>query len=80
VASPPQPPPNRVPVAPGGNSGYAPPGASPASSRMRGFAAAQPAATGPASASSRTVAPASFQQMTPSFSEATPADGQWRAR
>ena len=70
-----QPPSNRVPVTPGGNSGYAPPGASPATSRMRGFAAA-PSTTNEA----KTVAPASYQQMTPTFSEATPADGQWRAR
>ena len=67
-----QPPPNRVPVTPGGkSSSSAPPGNSPAISRMRGFVAGQPTASGPPPNGSRTVAPASFQEA---------SNNAWRSR
>ena len=66
------PPPNRVPTSqPAGQpSSYTP---SPATNRIRGFA------TGP-STTTPGIAPASYQQPVPTFTEVTPADGQWRAR
>ena len=70
---------NRLPIPAGpasGKSGYAPPGSSPATSRMRGFAASSEEPKSIAGG----VAPASYQQPVPTFSEATAADGQWRAR
>jgi hypothetical protein len=73
-----QPPLNRIPASSPatGQSGYVLPGSSPATRRMRGFESAagesRPGASG--------VAPASYAQPVPTFSEATPADGQWRAR
>jgi len=69
------PPLNRAPA--GQPTGYAPPASSPATNRMRGFAAT-PSAT--SEGDTRKVTPASYQQMAPTFSEASPADGQWRAR
>ena len=74
-----QPPPNRVPASPlpaNGQSGYAPAGTSPATSRMRGFGTT----VGDAKSIPGGVAPASYSQPVPTFSEATAADGQWRAR
>jgi hypothetical protein len=73
------PPPNRAPTSqpPGQPSSYTPPPASPATSRIRGFAAGTSSSN---STSPRTVAPAGYQQPVPTFTEITPADGQWRAR
>jgi hypothetical protein len=70
-------------AAPGGapQSGYAPPGKSPAFNRTRGYFSAQPAA-GPSAGGIRSdpaVMPAAYQSAAPTFVE-TPANGQWRAR
>ena len=76
-----RPPANRMPtMPPSGQSGYAPaatspPRITPAASRMRGFAVQDDRVAGTSS-----IAPASYQQPVPTFSEATAADGQWRAR
>ena len=72
----PPPPANRsITAPPSSQSLNAPSRITPAASRLRGFAVQDDRALG-----SSGVAPASYQQPVPTFSEATAADGQWRAR
>jgi hypothetical protein len=75
-----------IPAAPPGTqlqSGYAPGGRAPAFNRTRGFLTAQPAGASSASGirADGAVIPASYQQSAAAaFTEAPPANGQWRAR
>ena len=75
-ATSPPPPANRsITAPPSSQSLNAPSRITPAASRLRGFAVQDDRVAG-----SSGVAPASYQQPVPTFSEATSVDGQWRAR